>query len=268
MVLGLIKMFVLTVRAAYGAGLNRGWSRLGLAIGRISAQSHCLPVECEDVGTVFVDLRESMCFPAIASAKPFVTETQILKKIAKSGDVVYDIGANFGWTAAVCSRVVGDEGRIIAFEPASRALILLKKNAASRKNMTVYGAALGSGCYEADYYIPECGSMASLRIIDRQIPVTRIESVRVERIDDIVKRDDLPTPDVIKCDVEGFEFEVFKGAKRAFSNAPVVCFEYLDSFARELGYNFSDVAEFLLSCLPDGTKIYRVSQDGALQRNL
>jgi hypothetical protein len=43
--------------------------------------------------------------------------TALFKKIVKPGDVVLDLGANIGYFTLLAAKLVGDRGRVHAFEP-------------------------------------------------------------------------------------------------------------------------------------------------------
>ncbi len=44
-------------------------------------------------------------------------QTALFCKVVKPGDVVYDVGAHFGYYTLLASKLVGTEGRVLAFEP-------------------------------------------------------------------------------------------------------------------------------------------------------
>ncbi len=44
-------------------------------------------------------------------------ETRLIAKIVKPGWTVIDAGANFGWHSIHLSRLVGPQGKVLAFEP-------------------------------------------------------------------------------------------------------------------------------------------------------
>lgn len=56
------------------------------------------------------------------------TSTYIFNKLLKKGMVVLDIGANIGYFTLIASKLVGDKGKIYAFEPAPNNLKYLRKN--------------------------------------------------------------------------------------------------------------------------------------------
>ncbi len=56
------------------------------------------------------------------------TVTQIFKDTLKKGDTVFDIGANIGYYTLLAAKLVGKEGKVIAFEPEPSNFELLRKN--------------------------------------------------------------------------------------------------------------------------------------------
>ena len=55
-------------------------------------------------------------------------ETQVMKDNIKKGDVVIDCGANIGYYSLLFSKLVGDSGKVFAFEPDPTNFSLLQKN--------------------------------------------------------------------------------------------------------------------------------------------
>ncbi len=55
-------------------------------------------------------------------------ETELVKHALKVGDVAIDIGAFIGYYTLLFAKLVGDKGKIYAFEPAPQSFSLLKKN--------------------------------------------------------------------------------------------------------------------------------------------
>ena len=57
-------------------------------------------------------------------------ETELVRRIVKRGDVVVDIGANIGYYVVLLAALVGEEGRVYAFEPEPSNYNLLVRNVA------------------------------------------------------------------------------------------------------------------------------------------
>ena len=54
--------------------------------------------------------------------------TIIIKRNVKKNDVVIDLGAHIGYYTLMMAKLVGESGKVFAFEPEPRNLVLLKKN--------------------------------------------------------------------------------------------------------------------------------------------
>ncbi len=55
-------------------------------------------------------------------------ETEVLKKIVKKGDIIVDIGAHIGYYSLLFAKIVGNKGKVYAFEPDKNNFKLLMKN--------------------------------------------------------------------------------------------------------------------------------------------
>src|SRR5215813_2618674 len=53
---------------------------------------------------------------------------EVLAKWLSPGGVFYDVGANAGFFSLIASRLVGERGRVVAFEPSPAVAASLKRN--------------------------------------------------------------------------------------------------------------------------------------------
>lgn len=153
----------------------------------------------------------------------------IFKLISKYPDiVVFDIGANVG-QFGIDLRNQGFKGRIVSFEPTSEALETLLKIARKYNFWEVIPCGLGST--EAEMEINVSGNAAlSSSFLDME-PTHKInfpssvyshkESVKISTIDAQVKSLDVdPRKLFLKIDVQGYEYEVLRGAKDTLAKIP------------------------------------------------
>src|SRR4051812_6791863 len=68
----------------------------------------------------------------------------LLSKVVTRGMVVWDVGANAGFYTLACSKLVGNEGRVYAFEPLAENVNNLLKHVALNKlaNIKIIQTAL------------------------------------------------------------------------------------------------------------------------------
>ncbi len=78
---------------------------------------------------MFLDPTDSIVSPMLLRDGYFEPyETTLIESVVKPGDVVLDIGANIGYYTLIFARLVGEQGRVYAFEPDPTNFQLLKKN--------------------------------------------------------------------------------------------------------------------------------------------
>ena len=129
---------------------------------------------------------------------------------------VWDIGANVGhYVRAFMGR---GAGKVVCFEPAPGAVAELQRLFSADERIIIVPVALaetnGTACFPVD------GASVTNSIDGNNVLVgqTLTINVPVRRADDIVGELGLPVPNVIKVDVEGFEYEVLRGMATLLAN--------------------------------------------------
>lgn len=168
----------------------------------------------------------------------------IRKNVCK-GFTVLDIGGNIGWYSINIARVF-PEIDIHTFEPIPRTYGYLKENLKMNgvNNVTANNFGIADEDKELTfYYYREGSGNASLSNLSGREDTEKI-TVNVIRVDDYVKANKLNV-NFIKCDVEGAEYFVFKGAINTLKKQkPVILTEMLRKWAARFDYHPNDMILF------------------------
>lgn len=129
-----------------------------------------------------------------------------LREIVRPGMIAYDVGANTGYYTLALSRLVGDAGRVYAFEPGARNSYFLSRHLELNRirNVTIVQAVVGASIG----LVPFTG----WRIADRGAYL--VPSIS---LDDFIVAN--PPPSFIKMDIEGAEGAALDGARTLLSRA-------------------------------------------------
>src|SRR6266545_6074087 len=149
-----------------------------------------------------------------------------LTSLTRPGDTIVDIGANRGNFALIASRLVGDAGKVICFEPNPHCWATLDEQIASNaiSNVIVHRVGLGNRDEERTLSVPFIntgeGTFGTSAYDDALAYQVRAE---VRRGDEILANEH---PALVKVDVEGFECNVIAGMANVIKqNRPVILTE-------------------------------------------
>jgi FkbM family methyltransferase len=139
------------------------------------------------------------------------------------GGVFLDVGSHFGLWSVYAARIVGTTGKVFAFEP-SPAFEVLRENAALNSSIQAFNIGVGARNGDAMFFDQGQASSGSFvsevtKINERFQPSVPIDGkkVKIYTLDTLVEELGV-RPDLIKMDVEGFEFEVTRGAENVLRN--------------------------------------------------
>jgi len=158
------------------------------------------------------------CFPVYRIAyklyKAFSDrhERALLRDIIRPGMTVVDVGANIGIYTAFMAKIVGEKGRVCAFEPSPQNFKLLKEYNNSA-NVTLVRAAIGDTTGQIALYISDKLN------VDHRTYETGEKRKRIDiqsyRLDDYLQNEKV---DFIKMDIQGFEYQALLGMKNILQN--------------------------------------------------
>jgi FkbM family methyltransferase len=138
---------------------------------------------------------------------------------AKQSKLFLDIGANIGYYSILLSDI--NELNIISVEPDESNRKILEKNISLNniKNITVISDGISSNSGFVTFYIDQNTGRTSSIHAEAWHPaaVNIIEAkIKIITLNELIEK--YGSPDLIKCDVEGHELEVLKGADKALTS--------------------------------------------------
>lgn len=152
----------------------------------------------------------------LGSAQP-EPEMTVLRHLVPVGGCAIDLGANFGLYTRFLAEAVGPNGSVHAVEPVPATFEVLRSNVRrlGLSQVRTHPVAVSDVTRAVTMTVPEYASGGSNYYEARVVrdPAGRARPVHVVgvRLDDLFAG--LPRVDVIKCDVEGHELPVLRGAE-------------------------------------------------------
>lgn len=163
-------------------------------------------------------------------SEPFLHfELRSFEQLRRKGyapGIVYDIGASNGqWSRAVSA--IFPRAHYHLFEPLAGRFspysAQLQDNLARARNFTLHAMALGNVNGSAPIYVSPDGYGSSL--LERKLPELVKVDVPCSRLEDYVAAHQLPAPNLIKIDVQGFEGVILEGAGALVTGADILFLE-------------------------------------------
>ena len=213
-------------------------------------------------------------------AKTHDSEIRLARFLMKNlhpGDTFCDVGAHFGYFTLLASQLVGENGRVIAFEASRSTFGILKKNTAKAANVQpLHRAASDENKTLVFNEFPALFSEYNSLVLPemqhaawmKNNPPQRIE-VQGQRLDDfftssegVTSSDTLTSlPSIIKIDVEGAEPQVLRGMAHFLkTHSPTLVMEYLTGDGQNEAHR-----EALTFAQSLGYRVFRIKKDGTLE---
>src|ERR1700731_4640428 len=149
-------------------------------------------------------------------------EQAFLWSFLREGDTFLDIGAHCGLFSALASHIIGEDGRVMAFEPNPDILPFLVANT-DRDKVDVHAMALSDASGEATLW--QGGSSdTALSSIAYELSNANHSTVKTQTLDDLLATLGIGPVALAKVDVEGSELRLFRGAKETLQKKSVLAF--------------------------------------------
>ncbi len=200
-----------------------------------------------------LDLQQGIDF-SIYLLGSFEPETvKAYSAIVKPGQTVLDIGANIGAHTLPLAGLVGEAGKVFAFEPTAFAVrkcatnIALNANLAARISLHQVmlvekrGESLPAGVFSS-WPLVEAGALHEKhrgRLMDTK-------GARTATLDEMVAELKIDRIDFIKLDVDGYEYPVLAGARATLARyRPVIAMELAPYVHAEHGHTLDELVSLL-----------------------
>ena len=195
-------------------------------------------------------------------------EFNVLTKIVKKGDVIFDVGANKGnWSKFVLEK--NPDVKIFAFEPVPETFHILENNVKGQ-NAVLYNLAISNEDKQKTFYhwanSSESGELSSLyrrHEVERRMNIAvRPIAVQSRTLDSFCKENSINHIDFLKIDTEGAELDVLNGAAKLLDSKSIctIQFEYGGTY-RDSGITLKQIFELMQR---KGYQIFRIIENGLL----
>lgn len=259
-----------------------GKTLLTLILARRIKSLQAVAINIEDWPPIYMDMRYVNAHPwflgtPFANSPHEVNEQAIMRRFVRPSSVVFDIGANLGLHTMLLAQLVGPQGLVVSFEPNSELFPMLQRTVAPLTNIKLYPYALSDQEVESTLFVPDDHSMGSLADWTNSQPgrlsrlfglgQTRTLTCEQRRMDELLDTEGIPTPDFIKCDVEGAELMVFKGGRDTLNrhDAPIILFEAGAEPAHGFDLRITEAADFLAGLSQPGYQFLEMIEGGGLR---
>ena len=193
---------------------------------------------------------------------------RFLMRHLRPGDTFCDVGAHFGYFSLLASQLVGQNGRVLAFEASRSTFGILQKNLSPCANATsLHQAASDQDKMLVFNEFPPLFSEYNSLVLPetsnakwmKNNPAQRTEVAGV-RLDGFFAEGKI-NPNIIKIDVEGAEPQVLRGMAHFLQeNSPTLVMEYLtgegQNEAHRQAVSFAQAIGYL---------VFRIKKDGELE---
>jgi FkbM family methyltransferase len=202
-------------------------------------------------------------------------ETLCLEQRLKPGDVFIDIGANAGYFSLIASKLVGSEGKVIAFEPNPSLARALQLNLVRSEadNVSVEQAACSNSDQPVSLYISPSSNSGKTSLFPTNAKSATHVIVPTTPLDAFAKKFSLDRIDMVKIDVEGAELLVLEGMEECLRRfRPQVILELEPALMAAAGTCLQDFFVFFNSCgyelqLLDAPNYLASPREGAAERS-
>ncbi len=177
----------------------------------------------------------SVCIKKYGIWEP--SETQFLLNRLQFGDIFLDIGANIGYYSVLAASLVGDTGRVVAFEPEPSNFALLSANRMINavSNLTLVNAAVSNSIGSQELFISSNNRGDNrLGFGDENAASVPVATVT---LDNSIPPRNADQRLVVKIDTQGWEAAIIFGNIDTLQTATIIIFEWSPAWITRNGHD-------------------------------
>lgn len=154
-------------------------------------------------------------------------QVALIRSVIQPGHTCLDIGSHKCAYTYWMHRCAGPAGSVTCFEPQPQYAALGRKLWSNHGSVVVEHIALSDHAGEQSLFVPPWGPSPGASLEQANVVSGAVEvKVRLMRLDNYVAARSLGTIDFIKCDVEGHELSVLRGATKTLErDRPAILLE-------------------------------------------
>lgn len=203
-------------------------------------------------GTFFVDIASNFGYRLSTSGIYEPEMLKVMREYLSPGSLFVDLGANEGYFSVVASKIVGTEGRVFAIEPQERLQPVLSRNLISNgcENVRVFPLAISDDSRPLILHLsPDMNTGSTAAIQTTRYPLLKQE-VASMTLGALFKEHGIETCDLLKIDIEGYEYEAIMGSPELFSagRVRVIALELHPEVLSKRNLLPETITDFLVSC--------------------
>ncbi len=193
-------------------------------------------------------------FNALAANTFYEAElSTLLFRLLRPGDTFIDVGAHIGYFSLLASKLVGNDGRVIAIEPDDINAERLEKHKEMNDcaNIEIFRTVLSDTPGPKNFYVNadndgghSLWDVGAHPFNKKSAANPETRTIDGETLDSIIKKAGSPTVKLVKMDTEGAEPGIIRGAPLALG-------------AHEIPFVVSEVNEFGLRQMGDSQTVLR-----------
>lgn len=178
-------------------------------------------------------------------------ETDLFMNSVNDGMVVVDIGANIGYYSLIAAKLVGNSGKVYAFEPEPDNYRLLVQNIKVNNygNIVAVQKAVSDSSGKRMLFLSKMAhdhSFTKESAMDTKDGPRRIE-IETTSLDEFFKQEIRQVVDLVKIDTEGAEWFILKGMSEIIkaNNNLKILMEFWPYGIKSLGLNPLELINFM-----------------------